>query len=157
MDAAPNFTPLFTSATYGLEEHVRVQTENKYKYLATLRTLVANGVGMLQGRVTCLCAQYTLYLCAVCKVRALAAAWARHDHDLSSMLLTMPNEQFFVVEVLKAVRLLDTGRQARQAERKMKVLLAQYNKLTGRDNGRSRIGRKIVALKKTINNLKVNL
>lgn len=91
---------------------------------------------------------------AVCKVRALAAAWARHDHDLSATFLTMPDEQFFVVEVLKAVRLLDSGRQARQAERKLKALRAQLTKLENH-KGRSRLGRKLVAMKKAVNNLKV--
>lgn len=51
MDATPNFTPLFTTATYGLQAHIEVQTANKFKYLATMRTLIANGVDLLQGIV----------------------------------------------------------------------------------------------------------
>ena len=53
------------------------------------------------------------------RVRALAASWARRDHQLSNWLLEQ-REQFGLVEVLKAVTLLDTGRNVRVQEKKMK-------------------------------------
>ena len=60
------------------------------------------------------------------RVRSLAAAWARHDHELSDWLLSQ-RERFGLVEVLKAATLLDAGRCIRVQEKKMKRLQMQTN------------------------------
>ncbi|XP_062598671.1 uncharacterized protein LOC134260104 [Saccostrea cucullata] len=63
------------------------------------------------------------------KVKALAAAWARGDHELAETLLQR-KELFSVVEVSKAIALLDSGRQARVFEKKHKRLQIQKNNVT---------------------------
>ena len=88
----------------------------------------------------------------MCKVRALVAAWCRHDWQLSEALLSNASE-FGVVEVLKAAQIMDSARKARQLERKMAQLIKA--KETAGHKGKSRLGRKTVALRVNINNLKV--
>lgn len=46
-----------------------------------------------------------LKISSACRVRALAAAWSRHDNPLADGLLA-DSDKFGVVEVLKAVQLL---------------------------------------------------
>ena len=58
------------------------------------------------------------------KVRALAVAWARKDHDLADSLLANSKE-FGLVEVLKAATLLDSGRKTREWEKKLKRIQMQ--------------------------------
>lgn len=60
----------------------------------------------------------------VAKIRALAASWARKDHKLADTLLSQSAE-FGLVEVLKALNLLDAGRKTREWEKKMKRLQMQ--------------------------------
>ena len=88
----------------------------------------------------------------MCKVRALVAAWCRHDRQLSEALLS-DTAEFGVVEVLKAAQVMDSARKARQLERKMAQLVKA--KETAGHKGKSRLGRKIVAMRVNINNLKV--
>ena len=58
------------------------------------------------------------------RVRALAAAWARKDHDLAGTFLKN-KDQFGLVEVLKALSLLDSARAIRVEEKKLKRLQLQ--------------------------------
>lgn len=60
------------------------------------------------------------------KVRALAAAWARSDQGLASSFLSS-RERFGLVEVLKALTLLDSSRRIRVEEKKLKRLQLQTN------------------------------
>ena len=55
------------------------------------------------------------------RVRSLAAAWARSDHDFAESLL-FNKDLFGLVEVLKAITLLDSARRIRVHEKKMKQI-----------------------------------
>ncbi len=61
---------------------------------------------------------------SVAKIRSLAAAWARKDHRLANRLLSQ-STQFGLVEVLKALTLLDSGRKIREWEKRMKRIQMQ--------------------------------
>lgn len=54
-------------------------------------------------------------------MRSLAAAWARKDHQLADMFLEN-REDFGLVEVLKALVLLDSARRLRLHEKTIKRL-----------------------------------
>jgi hypothetical protein len=58
------------------------------------------------------------------RARGLAAAWARQDHELANSLLLNRNT-FGLVEVLKALTLLDSARRIREEEKKLKKMLMQ--------------------------------
>ena len=83
------------------------------------------------------------------KVRALAAAWARHDHELANALMAC-EEDIGVVEILKALSSLDAGRRAR-AEEKRLAKLKHCSTLAGK-KGKTRLGRRMVEVKKNMNN-----
>ncbi|XP_062581913.1 uncharacterized protein LOC134243699 [Saccostrea cucullata] len=90
--------------------HFKEQTENRTLYCAAIRTMEKWKAEIPQNS----------------KVKALAAAWARGDHELAETLLQR-KELFGVVEVSKAIALLDSGRQARVFEKKHKRLQIQKN------------------------------
>ena len=77
------------------------------------------------------------------RVRALAAAWARRDHELVDALLEN-RSTFGLVEVLKAASVLDAGRQIRAVEKVMMQLQMQKAKVKPKKLGK---------LKSTIDNL----
>ena len=79
-------------------------------------------------------------------MRALAAAWARHDYDLADAFL-QNKENFGLNEVLKALTLLDSGRQVRVLEKKMKRLQMSDGKVKPHTMGK---------LKSDIDNLNKN-
>jgi hypothetical protein len=79
-------------------------------------------------------------------VRALAAAWARQDYDLADAFL-QNKESFGLNEVLKALSLLDSGRQVRVLEKKMKMLQMSAGKVKPQTMGK---------LKSDIDNLNKN-
>ena len=62
------------------------------------------------------------------RVPALAAAWSRKDHNLANTFLSN-REMFGLVEVLKALTLLDSSRRIRVEEKKLKRLQTQGAKL----------------------------
>lgn len=62
------------------------------------------------------------------RIRALAAAWARKDFKLAESFLEN-RDNFGLNEVMKALQLLDAGRQARVLEKKMKMLQVSKNKV----------------------------
>ena len=69
------------------------------------------------------------------RIRALAAAWARHDHFLADAFLE-DKDNFGVNEILKAVSLLDAGRQVRVLEKKMKRLQFSTGKVKPQTMGK---------------------
>lgn len=93
---------------------------------------------------------FTRMLFLAAKARALAAAWSRHDKELADGFLK-DRSNFGVVEVLKAVTTLDAGRKAREYEKRM----ARFKQAaaTAGKKGKSRLGRRINDMKKTVNNL----
>lgn len=68
-------------------------------------------------------------------MRALAVAWARNDYELADALL-QNRDQFGLVEVLKAISLLDSGRQIRVLEKKLKQLQLSATKVRPRKIGK---------------------
>lgn len=82
------------------------------------------------------------------KVRALAAAWARHDHRLADILLNLKSggeNLFGVVEVVKALQMLDSARRQRFEEKKLAQLRVVMPKAGKK--GKGRIGRRMGAVK----------
>ncbi len=69
------------------------------------------------------------------RVRALAAAWARKDHDLANAFL-QNRDSFGLVEVLKALTLLDSSRRIRVEEKKVKRLQVQGAKIKAKQMGK---------------------
>lgn len=80
------------------------------------------------------------------RIRALAAAWARHDYSLADAFL-QNKDNFGVNEVLKALSLLDSGRQVRVLEKKLKRLQTSTGKVKPKTLGK---------LKSDIDNLNKN-
>ncbi|XP_038078053.1 uncharacterized protein LOC119745626 [Patiria miniata] len=106
-DVMADLPALFTSES-SFEKHYTAQEKDRTKYIATLLVLQRAGTEVQQSS----------------KARALATAWARKDHDLADGLLSQRKE-FGLVEVLKAVTLLDSGRRMREWEKKLKRLQMQ--------------------------------
>lgn len=90
-----------------LADHHRAQTEQRPDYLAALLLLLGNHIDLSPGA----------------RARALAAAWARRDDDLSGFLLEQP--QWDLTAVARAVQLLDAGRRARALRRRIARLEAE--------------------------------
>ncbi|CAF3664773.1 unnamed protein product [Rotaria sordida] len=97
--------PFFINANVTIDQHIQAQTINLPRYLATLFTLDENSVEIGQKAKACI----------------LAAAWCRHDHKLANNLLHH-RRLFTLTEVLKAVTMLDAGRQIRVYEKQLKRL-----------------------------------
>ncbi|XP_077977073.1 uncharacterized protein LOC144432683 [Glandiceps talaboti] len=119
----------FNSLFVGLsttDQHYDAQQKDRECYLATLAVLEKNGAEILQGS----------------RIRALAAAWARTDLAMVNIFLAK-SDLFGLVEILKALTLLDSGRRVREFEKKMRRL-----EMTGKVK-RKTIGK----LKSNIDNL----
>ncbi|CAF3362913.1 unnamed protein product [Rotaria socialis] len=97
--------PFFVDPKATLDQHIQAQTTNLPRYIAALFTLNENNVEIGQKAKAC----------------ALAAAWCRHDHTLANNLLRH-RQLFTLTEVLKAVMMLDAGRQLRAYEKQIKRL-----------------------------------
>ncbi|XP_046353942.2 uncharacterized protein LOC124133554 [Haliotis rufescens] len=117
----------FFTGTASVAQHIKGQTDNLDRYAATMAVLRKSGVAVAQNAC----------------VRALTAAWARHDYKLADAFL-QNREQFGFVEVLKALTLLDSGRRVRVLEKKLKRL-----QLTGSKISKKKFGK----LKSDIDNL----
>ena len=79
-----------------------------------------------------------IYICNYlldARVRGLTAAWARHDFELANALLAN-RENFGLPEILKALELLDAGRQVRILEKRMKMLQVSKNKVKPKTIGK---------------------
>ncbi|KAH3736540.1 uncharacterized protein LOC127850969 [Dreissena polymorpha] len=94
------------------DQHYEGQQQNRDRYAAAMAVLQNNGVDIVQNA----------------RIRALAAAWARHDYELANAFL-QNKDNFGLLEVLKAVTLLDSGRQIRVLEKKMKRLQTSAGKV----------------------------
>ncbi|PIK41203.1 hypothetical protein BSL78_21955 [Apostichopus japonicus] len=101
---------LFTN-TVGFALHYDSQESNHNGYWATLFALLKSGYDISSGN----------------KALILAAAWAHKDHKMAERLLSY-KEQFGLVEVVKALNLLDSGRKIREWEKKMKRMELQKGK-----------------------------
>ncbi|KAK3092936.1 hypothetical protein FSP39_009099 [Pinctada imbricata] len=101
------------------DDHYDVQTSHGERYTASLAVMMKNGVDISQNA----------------KVRLLAAAWARGDHDFAKSVLY--NKKYFgFTEIHKAVLLLDAGRNARVAEKRLKRLQFQQSKVHPKKMGK---------------------
>ncbi|ESO89374.1 hypothetical protein LOTGIDRAFT_229223 [Lottia gigantea] len=118
----------FFIANASFDDHLTAQKTNRDRYAAALATLQATSIVVTQNA----------------KIRALAAAWARNDYDLAKAFL-FDREQMGLVEVLKAVTLLDSGRQIRVLEKRVKRIELSGTKVKGQKMG---------ILKRDIDNLK---
>ncbi len=90
-----------------LAQHHHAQATDRAAYVATLLLLLEHGVELGAG----------------VRARTLAAAWARRDHELASSLLARP--PWNVATVVKALQLLDSGRQARALKKRIARLEAE--------------------------------
>lgn len=90
-----------------LADHHAAQSGARPAYLAALLLLLAHRVEISPAA----------------RARALAAAWARRDDDLSRHLLDHP--LWTLTEVVRAVQLLDAGRQARALQRRIDRLVKE--------------------------------
>ena len=121
-DSAKFFT---TNAT--ADQHYDAQEINRDKYIATIMA----------------CNTYSIEITQNAKARSLAAAFARHDHKLIEFLLNY-DKQYGFVDVLKAVTILDSAREARAKEKKIKRLELSGSKIKSHKLGQ---------IKNDINNL----
>ncbi len=86
-------------------------------------------------------------------MRGLAAAWARADNELASLMLSH-RDSWGLVEVLKAVTLLDAGRKIRRLEKNMKRLQMTGAKLNPKVLGKYKSNvDNLTALKPSVRNL----
>ncbi|XP_064628385.1 uncharacterized protein LOC135487986 [Lineus longissimus] len=120
----------FFVGTASPELHYEAQEENRFRYAAAMCLMDELGIEMSQNA----------------RVRALAAAIARSDKELINSFLSN-TESFGFVEVLKAMQLLDSARQIRFYEKKMKRLQMQSGKVKAKTLG---------TLKSNIDNLNAN-
>lgn len=96
-----NASEFFTkNASY--DQHYEAQTLNRDKYTATLMAFE----------------DYSIEVIPNARARCLAAALARRDKDLIDYMLKR-NKQFGFTDVLKAVLILDAGREAASIEKKI--------------------------------------
>lgn len=89
-----------------LAQHHQAQVDDRAAYVATLLLLLEHGVELSPG----------------VRARVLAAAWARRDHELANALLARP--PWTIAAVVKALQLLDAGRQARALAKRIARLEA---------------------------------
>ena len=117
--SARDVAAVLLSATSTFDDHLRVQRDHHARTVEVISFLVDRAV---LGTMT-----------AGAKARALACCWARRDTELATMLLRTgildaddaKPDVFGIPEVLKAMRLLDSGRLARQTRRRLARLEAQ--------------------------------
>ncbi|XP_069142334.1 uncharacterized protein [Argopecten irradians] len=101
------------------DQHYKGQEANRDRYAAAMEAMVKNGVEIPMNA----------------RARSLAAAWARNDRELSESLLSLRGT-FGLVEVLKAVTLLDAGRCARTVEKRLRQLQIQKTPIKGKTIGK---------------------
>ncbi|XP_033727100.1 uncharacterized protein LOC117316564 [Pecten maximus] len=102
-----------------VSQHYVAQNQKVQRYAAGMAVLQKNGVEIAQNA----------------RIRSLAAAWARNDFDLSNAFLK-DRDNFGLVEVLKALQLLDSGRQARVKEKQLRRLQISTNKVLPKTLGK---------------------
>jgi hypothetical protein len=114
-----------TNAT--IDQHYEAQNVNINKYLATLIA----------------CEKYSIEITKNAKARSLAAAFARRDLKTMDLLLNH-EKQYGFADVLKALVILDSGREIRAKEKKLKRHELSGSKLKSH---------KLGVIKNDINNL----
>lgn len=119
----------FFSKNASYDQHYNAQTINRDKYTATLMAFQ----------------DYSIEVIPNARARSLAAAFARRDKDLIEFLLNH-NKQFGFVDVLKAVTILDSKREAASIEKK----IARISSKTGSVIKPKKLG----AFKNDINSLR---
>ncbi|XP_060085365.1 uncharacterized protein LOC132564751 [Ylistrum balloti] len=102
-----------------VSQHYVAQNQNTERYAAGMAVLQRNGVEIAQNA----------------RIRSLAAAWARKDFSLSNAFLK-DRDNFGLVEVLKALQLLDSGRQVRVKEKQLRRLQISTNKVLAKTLGK---------------------
>ncbi|XP_069106344.1 uncharacterized protein [Argopecten irradians] len=100
-------------------QHYVAQNQNTERYAAGMAVLQKNGVEIAQNA----------------RIRSLAAAWARNDFTLSDAFL-QDRDNFGLVEVLKALQLLDSGRQVRVKEKHLRRLQLSTTKVLPKTLGK---------------------
>lgn len=128
LDINQNSIKYFTSNATA-DQHFEAQNTNRDKYVATLIA----------------CDAYSIEITANAKARSLAAAFARHDNKLIDLLLNQ-HKQYGFVDILKAVTILDSAREIRAREKKIKRLELSGSKIKPHKLGK---------IKNDINNLKL--
>ena len=103
-----NVASIFTGAST-FNQHFKAQNFLRDRYLAILLACKSRAIAFSEGS----------------KPKVLAAAWARKDYELAEALLKIPDEEFALKEVLKAVSILDAGRSKRAKEKTLRRLEAQ--------------------------------
>ena len=121
---------LFLHST-SFDQHKNSQSHDPAHYQAALLVLIEHKLELSSGS----------------KARALAAAIARHDHELTRMMLKLP-DVFGMVEVTKALSMLDANRQLKQNEARLAKLTDLKEK-----KGHKVKNSKFAKLKSTIGNL----
>lgn len=94
------------------DQHYEAQEKNFDRYTAAIAVLKKNGVELLQNAI----------------IRCLATALTRHEYKFADALL-QDRDICGVNEVLKAVALLDSGRQVRVLEKRLKQLQVSGSKV----------------------------
>ena len=84
-------------------QHYDAQQVNRDRYVATALA----------------CVEYSIEMLGNARARSLAAAWARHDHELADYYLFSMRDQFGLSDVLKAATLLDSKRERRAIEKRL--------------------------------------
>lgn len=110
---------LFFLGNASFDQHYTEQENSRCRYCAGIAVMEKNGVGIPQNT----------------RIKALAASWARADHELANALLRL-RDSYGVVEVLKALTILDSGRRARIIEKRIKMLQCQDHKVSNKKMGK---------------------
>ncbi|CAD5117276.1 unnamed protein product [Dimorphilus gyrociliatus] len=113
-----NIREYFTGAI-SIDQHYEAQKNYRSLYLAALEILEKFNVQLSQNA----------------KVRALAAAWLRGDDGITEKFLLSEN-RCGLVEVIKAISILDANREIRAIKKKLKRLDMQKSKVKPKKMGR---------------------
>lgn len=101
LDVNRDATEFFTKNA-SFDQHLEAQKVNRDRYLATIMAIDDYSIEMTQNA----------------KARSLAAAFVRHDKEMIDFMLNY-KKQYGFVDVLKAVTMLDSGREKRAIEKKI--------------------------------------
>ncbi|OWF42654.1 Serine/arginine repetitive matrix protein 2 [Mizuhopecten yessoensis] len=103
----------FFFANASTDEHIQAQNQNRSRYIACMSLLHLKGVELRQQ----------------VRVRALAASWARNDFKMSTEFIC-DRDRYGMVEILKALQIVDSGRLIRQGEKTLKRLQTARGKVS---------------------------
>jgi hypothetical protein len=103
LDAATSDISDYFRKNATVEQHFEVQNKRRELYIATLIAFD----------------HYSIDVLANSKSRALAAAFARHDRELVNFFMNHEKKNVGFADVLRAVTILDSGREKRSVEKKL--------------------------------------